>query len=138
MLTFENTGVYTFDNIKVISQPVKELDTQTEKLKQETLEDVKLVTNGLEGQISVSEPKVLLIALPYTKGFKAYVDGKETELKEADTMYMALELKKGTHEIRITYCTPYLKAGLVLTCAGLLCYICVVLVYKKKRGSKKG
>ena len=53
-------------------------------------------------------------------------------------MYMALELKKGAHEIRLTYCTPYLKAGLILTCAGVLCYICVVLIYKKKRGNKKG
>lgn len=137
MLTFENTGVYTFDNIKVISQPVKELDTQTEKLKQETLEDVKLVTNGLEGKISVSEPKVLLIALPYSKGFKAYVDGKETELKEADTMYMALELEPGEHEIRLTYCTPYLPAGFSLTCIGILCYSVVVLKNRKKRTAAK-
>lgn len=137
MLTFENTGVYTFDSIKVISQPVKELDTQTEKLKQETLEDVKLVTNGLEGKISVSEPKVLLIALPYSKGFKAYVDGKETELKEADTMYMALELEPGEHEIRLTYCTPYLPAGFSLTCIGILCYSVVVLKNRKKRTAAK-
>lgn len=137
MLTFENTGVYTFDSIKVISQPVKELDTQTEKLKQETLEDVKLVTNGLEGKISVSEPKVLLIALPYSKGFKAYVDGKETELKEADTMYMALELEPGEHEIRLTYCTPYLPAGFCLTCIGILCYSVVVLKNRKKRTAAK-
>ena len=137
MLTFENTGVYTFDSIKVISQPVKELDAQTEKLKQETLEDVKLVTNGLEGKISVSEPKVLLIALPYSKGFKAYVDGKETELKEADTMYMALELEPGEHEIRLTYCTPYLPAGFSLTCIGILCYSVVVLKNRKKRTAAK-
>ena len=137
MLTFENTGVYTFDNIKVISQPVKELDTQTEKLKQETLEDVKLVTNGLDGKISVSEPKVLLIALPYSKGFKAYVDGKETELKEANTMYMALELEPGEHEIRLTYCTPYLPAGFSLTCIGILCYSVVVLKNRKKRTAAK-
>ena len=137
MLTFENTGFYTFDSIKVISQPVKELDTQTEKLKQETLEDVKLVTNGLEGKISVSEPKALLIALPYSEGFKAYVDGKETELKEADTMYMALELEPGEHEIRLTYCTPYLPAGFGLTCIGILCYSVVVLKNRKKRTAAK-
>ena len=137
MLTFENTGVYTFDSIKVISQPVKELDTQTEKMKQETLEDVKLVTNGLEGKISVSEPKVLLVALPYSEGFKAYVDGKETELKEADTMYMALELEPGEHEIRLTYCTPYLPAGFGLTCIGILCYSVVVLKNRKKRTAAK-
>ena len=137
MLTFENTGVYTFDSIKVISQSVKELDTQTEKLKQETLEDVKLVTNGLEGKISVSEPKALLIALPYSEGFKVYVDGKETELKEADTMYMALELEPGEHEIRLTYCTPYLPAGFGLTCIGILCYSVVVLKNRKKRTAAK-
>ena len=52
-------------------------------------------------------------------------------------MYMALELTKGDQEIRITYYTPYLKTGLVLTCVGILCYICVVLVCKKRRGNKE-
>ena len=53
-------------------------------------------------------------------------------------MYMALNLAEGEHEIRLTYHTPYLYTGLCLTCAGLLCYIGVVLICKKKRGNKKG
>ena len=39
------------------------------------------------------------------------MDGEEAELLEANTMYMALELEEGEHEIRLVYCTPYLKAG---------------------------
>ena len=106
-------------------------------MRAESLENVEIKNHELTGNISVSKDKVLVISLPYSKGFQAYVDGQKTELKQANTMYMALELKKGAHEIRLTYCTPYLKAGLILTCAGVLCYICVVLAYKKKRGKKK-
>ena len=70
--------------------------------------------------------------------FQMEVDGKKTDIKQANTMYMALNLAEGEHEIRLTYHTPYLYTGLCLTCAGLLCYIGVVLICKKKRGNKKG
>ena len=70
--------------------------------------------------------------------FQMEVDGKKTDIKQANTMYMALNLAEGEHEIRLTYHTPYLYTGLCLTCVGLLCYIGVVLIYKKKRGNKKG
>ena len=65
------------------------------------------------------------------KGFTAYVDGKETKLQRANTMFMALELEPGSHEIRLTYCTPYLKAGMLLSVLGLVIY--VMLVFRKKK-----
>ena len=78
-----------------------------------------------------------MISLPYSKGFQAYVDGQKTELKQANTMYMALELKKGAHEIRLTYCTPYLKAGLHLDlCRGIVLHLCGVSLQKEKRKEK--
>ena len=136
-LTFENTGVYSCNNLKVVCQPVSKLDEQTKKLGEEALTDVKIKDHELTGNISVSKDKVLVVALPYSTGFTAYVDGEKTELMQANSMYMALNLKKGEHTVRITYHTPYLYTGLCLTCIGLLCYICLVLIYKKKRGNKK-
>ena len=137
-LTFQNTGVYSYDDLKVVCQPVTKVDEQVKKLGEESLQDVKVEEHELTGKISVSKPKALVIALPYSTGFTAYVDGKKTDIKQANTMYMALNLAEGEHEIRLTYHTPYLYTGLCLTCAGLLCYIGVVLIYKKKRGNKKG
>ena len=46
-------------------------------------------------------------------------------------MFMALELEPGSHEIRLTYCTPYLKAGMLLSVLGLAIY--VMLVFRKKK-----
>ena len=94
-------------------------------------ENEKMGTNEITGDISVSEKKALVLSVPYSKGFTAYVDGKETKLQKANTMFMALELEPGSHEIRLTYCTPYLKAGMLLSVLGLVIY--VMLVFRKKK-----
>ena len=136
-LTFQNTGVYSYDDLKVVCQPVTKVDEQVKKLGEESLQDVKVEEHELTGKISVSKPKALVIALPYSTGFTAYVDGKKTDIKQANTMYMALNLAEGEHEIRLTYCTPYLPAGFSLTCIGILCYSVVVLKNRKKRTAAK-
>ena len=115
---------------------MERITKQTEKLNQEVLTDIRMDTNRITGNISLSEPKGLLISVPYSKGFRAYVDGKETELKKANTMYMALELPKGEHELRLEYRTPFLMPGICLTLVGGLCYICLVFVRMKLNKKK--
>lgn len=132
-LTFENTGVYSFDSLKIYCQPMTEIDSQTSKLGEEVLTDVKIGNNEINGKISLFDTKALVLSIPYSEGWTAYVDGEETELKEANTMYMALELPKGDHEIHLVYWTPYLRTGLCLTCIGVLCYIVLVLINRKKK-----
>ena len=135
-LTFEKTGVYTFDSLKVYCQPMEKIDEQTEKLGEEVLTDVEVGTNTIRGNISLSKKKALVLSIPYSTGFTAYVDGKETELKQANTMYMALELPAGDHELLLTYRTPYLIPGICLTCLGVVCYIGLVLSDRTKRKRK--
>ena len=130
-ITFANTGVYTYDKLRVVSQPVQGIEEKTVKLGEEALENVKMGTNEITGDISVSERKALVLSVPYSKGFTAYVDGKETKLQKANTMFMALELEPGSHEIRLTYCTPYLKTGMFFSVLGLVIY--VMLVFRKKK-----
>lgn len=138
-VTFDNTGVYTFDSLKVVCQPMENIGQQTRNLAKNVLTDIKVESNRISGRISLSKPKVLLLSLPYSQGFRAYVDGEETEIRQANTMYMALELTEGDHEIQLVYCTPWLRTGAGLTFAGAVCYIGVVLwnhFRKKKRIQK--
>lgn len=135
-LTFEKTGVYTFDDLRIVCQPMDKITEQTKKLSEEVLTDITMDTNRITGKISLSKPKVLVFSLPYSRGFSAYVDGEKAELKEANTMYMALELGEGDHEIVLKYRTPFLIPGLCLTLAGALCYICLVFVRRSKKKKK--
>ena len=81
--------------------------------------------NRISGEIQLDQAKALCITIPYSEGWTATVDGVETELKRANTMFMEMELEPGSHEIVLTYRTPGLAAGGALTVGG--CVICVVL-----------
>lgn len=64
-------------------------------MENESLQNVKVGTNRITGEIEVSSDKFLVFSIPYSAGFTAYVDGKETKLVQANSMYMGVELKKG-------------------------------------------
>lgn len=130
-ITFANTGVYTYDKLRVVCQPVKGIEEKTARLGEETLQDVTMGMNEITGNITISRKKALVFSIPYSQGITAYVDGKETKLQKANTMFMAVELEPGEHEIRLVYCTPYLKTGIALSAAGLILY--VMLVWRKRR-----
>ncbi len=130
-LTFKNTGVYSYDSLKVICQPVERIQARTQILGEETLTNVNYGVNELTGNITVSGKKALLLAIPYSTGFTAYVDGKETELSKANTMYMSLTLDEGSHEIRLTYCTPYIRLGGACSIFGAALYILFCIKQRK-------
>lgn len=80
-LTFEKPGVYTFDKLKIVCQPMERITKQTEKLNQEVLTDIRMDTNRITGNISLSEPKGLLISVPYSKGFRLMWTERKQSLK---------------------------------------------------------
>ena len=135
-LTFSTPGEYTFDNLYLVCQPMDSVEQETEKLGNESLQNVKVGTNRITGEIEVSSDKFLVFSIPYSAGFTAYVDGKETKLVQANSMYMGVELKKGKHSIVLTYCTPYLVPGIILTVAGLAAFLLIV-IYNRYPGKKK-
>lgn len=134
-VTFPEKGTYTMEQIRIACQPVEPLKAYSAKVKEEALEQVAFGTNSMRGRIKITEPKLLLLSIPYSKGFKAYVDGKEWEIKQADTMYMALELEAGEHQIELTYTTPYLKLGILFMVLGI--FSVAGLVWDSKRKMKE-
>mgnify|MGYP000402847368 CR=1 FL=1 len=58
-LTFQNTGVYSYDDLKVVCQPVTKVDEQVKKLGEESLQDVKVEEHELTGKILYQNRKHL-------------------------------------------------------------------------------
>lgn len=128
---FPNVGQYKIGSVKLYAQSMAGYSDKIAKLKENTLKNIKIGTNNIKGSIHLSKNKILCLSIPYSKGWKAVVDGKEQEILQANTMYMALPLKKGSHEVQLFYRTPGLEAGIVLSIGGWLVYI-IAFVYKKK------
>ncbi len=141
-LSFEQPGVYTFDDFSVISQPVDMLQERTTELKENALDNINMSTNLIVGDISLPEEKLLCLSVPYSTGWTLYVDGQETELLKTNVMYMGTVLPAGDHHIELRYTTPYLKAGMILTGIGVSAFV-VLMVFEKRnktnssRGQKK-
>lgn len=113
---------YHLDNIELVEAPVDGVGEKTERLCDGGMRDVSVHSDGsITGTIpTLSEAKLLCLAIPYKKGFTLYVDGKETELEKINKMYMGAWLEPGEHDIRLIYATPGLTVGWIVTVLGIL------------------
>ena len=129
-ITFPNKGTYILDDIEIWCQPMENHAGWIDRLKEESLKDVKIDWQGVSGTISVSSDKFLCLSIPYSNGWKAYVDGQRVKLYRANTAFMGVELPAGEHEVVLRYWIPGLTAGLILSGAGVVC-----LVFFRKKQS---
>ena len=114
-VTFPQPGIYSFDSIDVINQPMDNYEKSMNALREDTLKNVKIGTNQVTGNIDLDKSKWLALSIPYSDGWTAYVDGKETKLYRANIQFMALHLDPGKHKIKLVYHTPLLNAGLAIS-----------------------
>ena len=141
-IIFPETGVYHFDSISALSLDPSLAGAQTEKLSEDPVEALSLhdeamrnVTGEISFTVSLKEEKTLVTQIPYGKGWKAYVDGKETEIRRVNVMFTGLTLREGTHEVVFRYHTPGLAAGAFVSLAGITVFI-FLLILTRKRGKK--
>ena len=119
-VTFRHPGFYTFDSFDVLAQPTAGIAEDIDALRETVLTGESIGVNSVSGKVSLDAPGFLVMSIPYSSGWKAEVDGAETSVTRADIMYMGLPLSKGTHEVRLYYRTPYIKAGFILCLIGIL------------------
>nr|MCR5626987.1 YfhO family protein [Lachnospiraceae bacterium] len=133
-VTFKEPGIYTFGRFDVVSQPLGNLDSRLEKLKEDSLKNIHIGVNEITGTLDLEKQKLLCMSVPYSTGWKAYVDGIETPVKNVNVMYMGIEVNKGHHDIRFVYRTPFwgIKEGLCVL--GLLMVLIFFIIYQRRKG----
>ena len=132
-ISFDLPGTYTIGEIKVFDASMDDYSKKISALGEDHLEDVKLSTNRIEGNISLGKEKCLLVSILYSKGWKAYIDGQETEVLKANEHHVGLLVPEGDHTITFTYFTPGLKIGLLASLCGFVLFVSVIILDKKRR-----
>lgn len=131
-LHFSNEGTYSFKDLKIISKDIKDDELKFKELNNNHLDNVEYDTNSLKGTINLDQDKYLLLSIPYSKGWTAYVDGNKVDLLRANECYMALKLNKGYHEISLHYETPLLKLGVLVSIVSCIGFIIFVIKNNKR------
>ncbi len=109
-----------------------------EKLKDEHLNMTKVTDTILEGTIDVKEAGLLYTSIPYEKGWKVYVDGKESEMTPVGNAMCAVMLSEGTHTVKFTYTPDGFVLGLVALLVALLIFTAFCFVTGKTLRDKRG
>ena len=132
VLSFNLPGTYRFNEIYVSSHSMDEYEKDVMMLSEDHLEDLVFTANTIEGTIDVDEEKYLLLSIPYSKGWTAFVDDKEVEILKANEHYIALRLDKGSHQIQLKYKTQGLVPGIAVSTITILGFILYVCLERKK------
>lgn len=131
-VTFNDTGSFTIDSLKIYCQPMADYASLVEKLTKDPLENVRLSSNTVTGNISVDKEKLLVLSIPYQKGWTAYVDGKETRIEKANLMYSGIFLEPGEHDVKLVFKRPGVKASLYLSAAGIVIFIIALIIWRRR------
>ena len=132
-VSFGRAGIYPLRALRVECLPMDGYAKQLSARGETVLEKAEIGTDEVTGEISLAAPKLLNLAIPYSKGWSAFVDGRKVKLYRSNVMYMALDLDAGRHTVRLTYHTPWLKEGMYISVfTGLAC-LCAALIRKFRR-----
>ena len=132
-IKFNSNRKYTFKDVYAAMVPASNYDNAAANLKKEALENIKLSDNHISGNIKVSQDKILQLSIPYSKGYKIYVDGKKTETFNSGIGYIGAKVLKGRHTINVTYKSPGIVAGAMLTIISTLFWAFYVIRIERVR-----
>lgn len=121
-------GDYNFkDNLDIYYLNYDNFKEGIDELKQNIF-NIKLFKDDyIKGNVDVkNDRQTLWTSIPYNKGWKILVDGKETSYKETWDTFINVDLEEGYHEIEFIFETKGLKLGLVIFLIGVISYIVVV------------
>ena len=127
-LVFDKENTFSLQEIKVYEHEMNA--SGVEKRREHILESLTIKANTIEGMVETKQEELLFLSVPYSRGWKAYVDGEETEIHRANVAFTAIEIPGGIHSIYLKYETPGLKAGAVISG---ICMILSIIMLRDRR-----
>ena len=132
-ILFENDAVYRLGGIRAVSLPLSDYEADMKARRGEALRDVALSNDRLTGVVSTAGERILQIAVPYSQGWRAWVDGRETPVFRCGGLYMGLALTAGEHVIEMRYETPGLRTGAWISAAALAAALILAALDARRR-----
>ena len=131
-LHFHKSHTYKLKEMEIYGISESFIKEQTKKRRKESMTDVKQSTNCIKGRISVSEDKILQLAVPYSRGWHIFIDGKKAKSFASSVAYTGIFLEKGEHTVEMHYISPWIIPGTVLSVAAWI-WMALSFAVKKRR-----
>ncbi|TWT25113.1 YfhO family protein [Planomicrobium sp. CPCC 101110] len=130
-------GVYELTELEIYEEPYEVLRQEVEQATQET----KAEWNGsrLHAEYAAAEEgDFLVMPVPYEIGWSAKVNGKNTDVLEANYAFSAVAAEEGFNTIELTYRPPYFYRSLFVSLLSLAAAFFCIRKEKRIRRKKTG
>ena len=130
-----NAVVLDEENVSVFSSTLSELEkprtvfnaynlkTEATELRENACYDFEHDAYGFSAKIDTDKSGLVMFSVPYDKGFKATVNGSESDVIKVDNGLCAVFVNEGESEIEFSYLTYEVKTGAVISIIGVLIFV---------------
>ena len=136
-ITLENKGVYEFDEISVFALDISERDETLYSPDNNEISGLAFSENKISINTSLKEKQFVRFSMPYSKGWKIFIDGKETKSYRCNIAFIGTFVDSGKHSVILKYSTPFLNAGLIMSLLGLIILVALCFYLKLKRNENE-
>lgn len=137
---FLSPGEYSLNDIRnkmeVYAQKLDSYDRYIEELSYESLNIEEMTGRYVKGNISVSNDKWICFSVPYSSGWKIYIDGELQDSQKLNYVYLGTIIPKGDHIVELRYSVPGLHLGLFISIIGITVMLSIAafsIFYKREQ-----
>lgn len=116
---------YEIKDLYLSRVDLRDFDQVIEQRNKYNLENLKVSGNHISGTIENKEQGILVLNIPYNKGWTAKNNGKPIKIQRMNGFLSGIVLEPGTHELTFHFRSRGFNAGLIitlLTLGGLLAF----------------
>ena len=132
-----SAGSYDIGSISVYIEDEARVEEQLKAMEARGAQDIVFEGNQLTCSVDAQGSReTLVVRLPYSSGWTAWVDGEEMPVLNADLGFMALQLDTGAHDVVMRYETPGLRAGALISAAAIVALAALAIIRRRMRASQ--
>lgn len=124
-------GKFVLKNLKIENR-TGILDNAIKNLREDTLQITHFEEDHIKGTINLDSRKMLFFSIPFHKGWRAKVNGKQYEIKKINIGMMGLDLPQGDYEIELKYRPPYYVLSIIHSLLGIFLAVFSYFIIRKR------
>lgn len=103
------------------------------------ISDIVFNTNNITATVDCKEETFINFSQCWANGWKAYVDGKKTNIYLVDGVIMGMAVPQGNHTIEFRFRIPFFYPAIFISCCVIIFWIgyFIIIEYKDKKSDNK-
>lgn len=126
-------GSFTLDGLDILTEPLPLTEDgilERREQNEGSVFDIRLSDNKAAAKVSQSAPSIVMCSMAAEEGWKAYVDGRPSELKHVQGLFLGVEVPEGDHEVVFVYQNPGLLPGFIVMAVSILLLAAALVSYE--------